>query len=146
MNEIFDRTDPVTGEVIGRGVRTFTEGPSLTKQSMKDECDINGIMKRFERTGLITHNATRQAYFSDVSDVPDFAGAVDVVRKAEAMFMSLPAKLRARFDNDPASYVQFCTDPANRDEMVQLGLVEVPTVVAPIKVEVTNPVVPPVTP
>lgn len=146
MNETYDRVDPVTGEVIGRGVRTVPEGPSLTKQAMKDECDINLIMKRFERTGVITHNVQREAYFADVSDVPDFAQAVEVVRKADEMFSSLPAKLRLEFDNDAAKYVAFCADPANRERMKELGLLELPPEPAVQKVEVVNPAVPPVTP
>lgn len=142
MNVIYDRVNE-QGEIIGRGVKTVNDEPSLTKQSMKAECDINNIMKRFERTGLITHNAARQAYFADVSEVPDFAAAVATVRKAEDMFMSLPAKLRARFDNDPAAYVAFTADPANKDEMISLGLIDKEPVVAPVEVVVTNPVVPP---
>lgn len=140
MNEIYERTDGT------RGVRTVCVEESRTKQSMKEECDINGIMKRFERTGLITHNNVREAYFADVSEVPDFAAAVDVVRKAEEMFSSLPAKLRVFFENDSAKYVQFCADPANADKMVELGLKDPPKVVEPVQVVVTNPVTPTVTP
>jgi len=142
--EFYDRLDPRTGEVISRGLRTVIEGDSLTKQSMRDECDINKIMERFEKGKIITHTANREAYFADVSQVPDFAAAVEIVRKAEEMFMSLPAKLRSRFDNDPAAYVQFTADPANRDEMVALGLIPKPEPApAPVEVVVTNPVVPP---
>lgn len=147
MNEIYNRIDPETGEVVGRGVRTVINEPSRTKQSFKDECDINTIMKRFERTGLITHNNARAAYFDDVSEVPDFAAAVATVRKADEMFMSLPAKLRAEFDNDPQQYVAFCADPANSDRMVELGLKPKPEVVAPMQVQVMNlPVTPSETP
>lgn len=144
MNEIYDRLDPKTGEVVGRGVRTVCEDPSRTKQSMKEECDINGIMRRFERTGLITHNAQRESYFADVSEVPDFAAAVDVVRKAEEMFLSLPAKLRLQFDNDPAKYVNFCSDAANLEKMQELGLVDKPEVPPVVQVEVVNPTSAPV--
>lgn len=135
MNKLVDRVD-VNGEIIGRRVLTICDEPSLTKQSMRDECDVNGIMQRFERTGLIAHTSQREAYFADVSAVPDFAQAIAVVEKAENMFMSLPAQLRAKFGNDAANYVQFCANPANSDEMVKLGLAE------PKKVEpVATPVV-----
>jgi len=143
MNEIYDRTD-VDGVIIGRGVRLVCTTPSMTKQAMKEECDINGIMKRFERTGLINHQAAREAYFADVSEVPDFASAIAQVNKAEAMFMSLPAKLRAKFNNSAVEYVNFCSDPANRDALVDLGLVDKPAPKpAPVEVIVTNPVTPP---
>lgn len=138
MPNVIQEVKDVDGNVIHRKVLFFCEGPSLTKQSFKNECDINGIMKRFERTGIITHNAKREGYFADVSVVPDFAEAVQAVRKAEDMFMSLPAKLRAEFDNDAAAYVRFCADPANKDRMIELGLMEKPVKPVVQKVEVVN--------
>lgn len=135
VTEIFDDQ----GVLIRRRVQLVCETPSCTKQAMRDECDINGIMRRFERTGLITHNAVREAYFDDVSEVPDFATAVETVRKASEMFMSLPAKIRSRFDNEPARYVEFCSDPANSDEMIQLGLKPAPDAPpAPVEVRVVS--------
>jgi hypothetical protein len=40
--------------------------------------------------------------------------------------MQLPSDIRAKFDNDPGEFFEFCTDPKNADEMVQLGLREAP--------------------
>lgn len=126
-----------------RAVRTTCEGPSLTKQAMRDECDINLIMKRFEKTGVVAHLAKREAYFADVSAVPDFAAAVDIVRKAEDMFMSLPATIRKEFENDAAKYVEFCSDPANLPRMQELGIANKPVRETVQKVEVVNPPVMP---
>lgn len=39
---------------IRRHAIVFTE-PSKTRQSFKDECDVDNIVRQFERTGLITH-------------------------------------------------------------------------------------------
>jgi len=133
MNEIYERADGT------RGVRTVCLTPSRTKQSMKDECDINGIMKRFERTGTIAHLSQRQAYFADVSSVPDFAQAISVVQEADKMFMSLPAKLRKEFDNDPVKYVEFCADPANIDKMRELGIADPLPKPEVVQVQVVNP-------
>jgi hypothetical protein len=36
--------------------------------------------------------------------------------------MALPADIRFRFLNDPGRFVDFCSDPANRDEMSKMGL------------------------
>lgn len=139
MPNVIEEVKDADGNVIRRRVRFFTEGPSRTKQSMKAECDINGIMKRYEKTGVVTHLAQRQGYFADVSEVPDFDLALETVRKAEDMFMSLPAKIRKEFGNDAAAYVQFCSDPANHDRMVDLGIADKPEVVKPVEVVVTNP-------
>lgn len=37
--------------------------------------------------------------------------------------MDLPAKVRSRFENDPQKFLEFCSDPKNRDEAVSLGLI-----------------------
>jgi len=139
MGNVVTEIKDIDGNVVRRRVQFFCEGPSATKQSMKEECDINGIMKRFEKTGVLVHVEKRQAYFDDVSTVPDFAQAVAVVEKAREMFMSLPATIRREFDNDPASYVAFCADPANLDKMRELGIADPVVKPAPVEVVVTNP-------
>jgi phage internal scaffolding protein len=41
---------------------------------------------------------------------------------AQDSFLALPAKIRSRFGNDPALFVEFASDEANKDEMKALGL------------------------
>lgn len=96
---------------------------SMTRQSEAESCDINQIMKRFEKTGVLPMD-TREAVFTDVSEIGSFREALDVVARATAGFMELPAKVRERFGNDPVYFVDFCQDPANRGELEELGLVE----------------------
>ena len=93
-------------------------GPSCTKQAFADECDINQIMLRFQRTGVISHVNTRTGEFMDVSNVLDYREALESVRKAEELFMGLPAKVRGRFDNDAGAYLAFLQDPKNQTEEV----------------------------
>lgn len=131
----------VDGNVVRRRVQFYCEGESRTKQSMAAECDINAIMKRYERTGIITHLAKRDAYFADVSVVPDFAKAMEVVEKANTMFMSLPATVRKEFMNDPALYVEFCADPKNLPRLRELGLAPPENKAAVVQVEVVSPAV-----
>lgn len=107
---------------------------SLALQSAKDECDVNVIMKKYEKSGLITHMNTFEGFYADVSAVPSLADAFHVVEAASAQFMELPADLRARFENDPEQYLAFVMNPDNRDEMIKLGMIEKPkegTVVVP---------------
>lgn len=97
----------------------------VTIQSAKAECDVNNIMGRYAQVGL---NPFEPAEFGDevvdFSAVTDFKGAHDAVKEAEAKFMALEAKVRQRFDNDPAKLFGFLSDRANLDEAVQLGLVK----------------------
>ncbi|QXP07881.1 MAG: internal scaffolding protein [Arizlama microvirus] len=99
----------------------FTK-PSRTKQAHKDECDINLIVPRYSKTGLVTHLNRASPSFADVTSFGDYAESLQTVVMAQDSFMQLPATLRARFGNDPAQFVSFCSNPANKDELISLGL------------------------
>lgn len=99
----------------------FGDEPSLTKQAMADECDINRIMAQFEKTGMLTHVNTFQGEYADLGDAPSFHDAMNRVVAAQEAFDSLPAGVRARFGNDPASFLDFVSN-ADRSEMEKLGL------------------------
>lgn len=108
---------------VDAGIR-FNE-PTLTKQSFKDDCDVNVILKRFETTGILPE-ATSSPQFGDFADVDDYQSALHKVMAAEDAFMSLDAKLRLRFENDPVRFVDFVSNPANNAELIALGLVNAP--------------------
>lgn len=94
-----------------------------TQQSFKDDCDINLIMKRFERTGMLDHLNQFEGSYGDFTDVPtSYHDAVNQVLAAQDMFMTVPARVRAMFDNDPGKFLAFVDDPANAEKMVELGL------------------------
>lgn len=96
--------------------------PSLTKQSFKKECDINVIMKKFEKTGLVSHFNAQQGQYGNFIGAPDYHAAMNLLVAADEMFQSLPSKIRARFHNDPAEFLDFAQDEANEAEMIKLGL------------------------
>lgn len=103
-------------------VQLVNKDPSLTKQSMKDECDINKILTKWEKTGVLNHLNTFQGDYGDYLEVQDYHTSLNQVKAAQEAFMSLPAQVRHKFENDPANFLQFVGDPANLDEMVELGL------------------------
>lgn len=125
--------DPVTGE--------FVEMPSMTKQEFARECDINNVIKAFSTTGMFKHvnQKAAQGQYVDLPDPTDFQNSLDQVNQARTAFMSLPSKLRARFDNDPAQFLAFTHDPSNLAEMRTLGLAkpEAPPP-PPVQVQVVN--------
>lgn len=100
---------------------TFTD-PSLTKQADAAAADINTILKRYEKTGTLPDMIKSDPMWGDFSDVPSFQEAFALVAKSEEQFAALDAPVRKRFDNDPAKFLAFATDPANSAEMVALGL------------------------
>ena len=103
-------------------VVTQNDGPSKTDQSFADDCDVNTIMRRYKKTGQITHLAKSQGVFGDFSDVPDLQDALQTVTEAQATFDQFPADLRRRFGNSPVEFYRFMEDPANMDESIKLGL------------------------
>src|SRR5262245_43276128 len=99
----------------------FPAGEGRTKQSFKDECDINVIMRRYEKTGVLTHLRKVQPEFADCTG-RDFNEAMNLVAEARTAFAELPSSVRDRFDNDPAKFLDFCQDEGNLDEAGELGL------------------------
>lgn len=95
---------------------------SLAQQDMKDECDINTIVRRFGLTGELPSNPIPPRY-GDFTSVTDYHTAMNAVRDAMEGFMALPAELRARFANDPANLIAFLDDDGNREEATRLGLI-----------------------
>lgn len=98
-------------------------GLGRTKQAHKDECDVNLIVRRFEKTGVLAHAAAQQAQYGDFSPV-DYREALDTVIAAERAFADLPAKVRQRFNNDPGEFLAAAENPDMRDEFIKLGLID----------------------
>lgn len=101
---------------------TKVEGQSMTEQSHAKHCDINNIIKKFTRTGVIEHVDQREPQYTDVSSCPDYHGALAIVRETEEMFSSMPAVLRDKFQNDAGVYLEWINDPANHEEAIALRL------------------------
>ena len=100
--------------------------PSLAQQNSRDECDINHIIERFGVTGQLPPQTGHMPTYGDFTGISDYREALDAVSRAEESFMALPANVRERFDNDPALFVDFCSDINNRSEAIDLGLIPPP--------------------
>jgi len=101
------------------------EDATRTQQHFKDETDINNILRMFNITGQLPKKALTPQY-GDFTGIGDYHGALNAVIAAEGEFMTLPAALRARFDNDPQELIEFLNNPENKDEALALGLVKKP--------------------
>lgn len=118
------------------------------KQSFKEECDINRIMAKYQKTGAVSWLTKHEGSYGDVSSF-DFLDAQLVVAKAKEMFADLPSSVRSRFSNDPAEFLFFMQDTGNAEEAIRLGLavrkpvVEEPEVVPPVVVPAVVPAVDP---
>lgn len=97
--------------------------PSLTQQQFKEECDINLILARFTRTGVIDSVAAGQAIYGDFSNVQDYQTAQNSLLAAQQAFDSLDSSVRKRFNNNPAELLAFMDNPDNAAEAFELGLI-----------------------
>jgi phage internal scaffolding protein len=105
-------------------------GESMTKQSFKDDADINNIVGQFLKTGILPQN-TSAGQYGDFSEVKDYQSCLNAVIDAQEQFLTLPAKIRDKFGDDPGKLLDFLADSKNYDEAVELGILkakEVPTV------------------
>lgn len=94
---------------------------SLAQQHLKDECDINVLVKRFVVTGEIPQMLMPPMQ-GDFTNAPTMQEALNLMVEANRAFMQHPAEVRARFENDPAKFVEFCSDEKNRDQLRQWGM------------------------
>lgn len=95
---------------------------SLTEQEHVEEADINYIAEKFMRTGEL-QEILNLPTAGDFEGIFDFQTAMNNITAAKQEFMRLPAKVRTRFDNDPAKLLEFVGSDDNYDEAVQLGFV-----------------------
>lgn len=98
---------------------------TLTKQSMKEECNINFILQKFQKTGVIEHEKQFRGDYAEF-DAIDYHEALNAVRAAEEMFETVPSSIRKRFNNDPGEFLAFTTNAENQEEIYNLGLAERP--------------------
>lgn len=105
----------------GRTRVTLDCGESLTEQAHVNQCNMNIILKDYER-GIINRHVNKHAgKYDDVSET-DFRQAMETVAYANQMFDELPSAMRARFGNDAGSFLAFTQNPDNKAEMQKLGM------------------------
>lgn len=99
---------------------TINNQESMTQQSDAAETDINVIVQRFTQGQL--PQVLMEPLYGDFTDVPDYKTAVEMVKAAEEAFLTIPAKVRREFDNDPQKFIEFSLDPNNKDKLKEWGL------------------------
>lgn len=97
--------------------------PSKTVQSDLPQSDINFIVKQFGLTHSLPYGRSVPVY-ADYSDAPnDYHAAMNFLRDSDQAFLTLDADIRSRFNNNPGEFLDFVSNPDNREEAASLGLV-----------------------
>lgn len=105
--------------------RSFPNTPYVAvQQQFKDHCDLNKIVAKYKTTGRWQEvvMAGKGGVYADISSIGDYQESVEKVLKANNAFMTLPAEIRVRFNNDPGELLEFIQDPRNFEEGKKLGL------------------------
>lgn len=106
---------------------SFPSDSLHTKQSFKDECDINLLMSRYMENGQLPNINEAAPQYLDVSEGYDYQAAMEYIAGANSLFQELPSSIRNRFENDPGAFIEFCSNENNRLELTEMGLLRPPT-------------------
>lgn len=80
-------------------------GEGRTKKSFAGECNINHIIGKYRRTGVLEHVREAIPKFADVPMI-DYHQAQNLLVEAQYTFDQLPADMRKECDNDPGKFLQ----------------------------------------
>lgn len=94
-------------------------GVSLTKQAFKDECDIQKILAKAQKTGSIAHLTEHEGTYGDFAGY-DLMEHAAMLSRASEIFDDLPSEIRNEFSNEPAAFFEFVNDPENKDRLGEL--------------------------
>jgi len=125
MDVIYKRANGTLGQAVAfhdEEGKPYDE--ILTKQEFLEESDINVIISRYRKTGVLPNTFGDVGSYGDFSNVTNFQDAMIKIHEAEDMFMSLPANVRAKFENDPGQFLEFADNPENQDALVEMGIID----------------------
>ncbi len=90
-----------------------------TKQSQRDECDINKLLERYQRDASLGHLEKYQGVYGNYADY-DFENHVTKIAEMQTIFEQLPAEVKKDFGQKPDKFFEFVTDPANAERLPEL--------------------------
>lgn len=90
--------------------------PTLTKQSFKDETDINKLLHRAQKSGSLSHLEKYEGVYGDFADFDFFEAQLNLTKGRE-VFDALPSEIRNEFHQSPAEFFHYVNDPANADDL-----------------------------
>lgn len=90
-----------------------------TRQQDKDACDVNLIMARYMKTGLLPPVRSIPQYM-DVSEIGDLRTTLERIREAEAFFRTLPATERERFNHNVNEFLSAPETEEGREKLAKL--------------------------
>lgn len=99
-------------------------GEKRVKAAFADEVNINRIVDRYRKTGLVTHLSKATPQFVDMLAVEDFTETMQKMTATKSWFNGLPANVRAAFGNDVIALLEARNSEEGMQKLRGLGLAE----------------------
>ena len=122
------------GDFVSDLTGTVNTEPSFTKQEFTEMSDPNWILDRFARGQDISmFLSSRTPLTGDFTDVPgSFHEVMNTAVAGRQQFDALPYDVRMKFGNNPVAFIDFAMNPANKQALIDMGLLPKPEGVTPL--------------
>lgn len=100
----------------------FDHELDMCEQAHKDECDMHVILRKQKKTGILNHTNQYAGTYGDFSSAPEYQEAQNLIADAASMFETVPAFIRAQFNNDAMQFVEFMQNNKNIEDIEAMGL------------------------
>jgi len=101
------------------------KGRSKTAQSFAKESNINTIIAKYKKTGILVDPITateRTPNYGDFSSSGDYFDMQSKLAMVKSDFEKMPSAIRIKFHHNVGEMLDFVANPANLVEAVNLGL------------------------
>ena len=106
-------------KVVPWAARDYSDG--RTKQSFKDNCDINKMLKKAQTAGSLSHLMKYpEPVYGEFDGEFDLLTATEKIARANEIFSDLPSEVRREFNGNAIDFVRFAADPANNDKLAEI--------------------------
>lgn len=120
-------------------VQVIFPDDGLTKQSFRDECNINHIISRYRKTGSITHVKPNFQWQAGVQPTYDYLQTQTAIAEAKSIYEGMPLDQREKFDG-VQDFLEACVTDDRYGELVAAGVAEaLPEVSVPDPEEIPLP-------
>lgn len=105
--------------------RDTDKGRSKTAQSFAKEANINTIISKYRKTGILVDPVTavaRTPFYGDFTSSDDYFALQSKLTLVKEDFERLPGAIRSRFHQNVGEMLDFVANPANLKEACEMGL------------------------
>ena len=86
-------------------------GGSLTDQSFAASCNVNNIVRHYEKTGIDPYSDRLQNQIFGVATSTSYEEAMRHAAEVNSAFALLPSAERAKHDNNPQQWLDHAVEP-----------------------------------